>query len=42
MNGRQEVVPGSTSYNRSHTEAALPYLPLPGRDIVLNRVYPRG
>jgi hypothetical protein len=27
MNGRQEVVPGSTSYNRSHTEAELPCLP---------------
>jgi hypothetical protein len=27
MNGRQEVVPGHTSYNRSHTEAALPFLP---------------
>jgi len=35
MNGRQEVVPGHTSYNRSHTEAALPCLPkLPGRKIV--------
>jgi hypothetical protein len=35
MNGRQEVVPGSTSYNRSHTEAALPCLPMVrGRKIV--------
>jgi len=35
MNGRQEVVSGSTSYNRSHTEAAQPRLPeLRGRKIV--------